>query len=378
MAAQTQSQVVEQREVIAQKVEKEIQRKANLGTKLIHFNRAILQGLPDAGQTQLLADEHRDLIDRLLEKHGRDNYRVLIKRIIGYASEFDDESENHELAQQRANEVHQYLLNAMGVAGLDPSVLFANYFTPANNVLGYSELLSSELALSEEPSHPRYKRVEILYNFFIELPQPAGSNIQKSTMWKIDFGPAGSGFFFSGGVGTLTMLPDGLEGPASAINKSFKFEQLGVSMGLFGKLMKSKKIRKFLKKFPLIRRLLHDLHPQKAGNYAKTSNLLQSVGFSADAVSDGGEFATVEPLSFADMRSFKYYTLSASLSIVGKGEVALIMLHDTSINIFSSGPLIETSPLFAFTMIYGAGVNIAVPDLEAQAVPLGFVQLNDV
>ena len=376
MAAQTKTEVVDQREDIAQKVEKEIQRRANLGTKLIHYNRAILQGLPNSGHAQILADEHRDLIDRLLEKHGRDNYRIIIKRIVGYASEFDNHIQNIDLAQQRANEAHQYFLNAMNVAGISQTELFANYFTSTNNVLGFSEFLSGDL--SGEPVHPRYQRVEILYNFFIELPQQAGANVQKSTMWKIDFGPTGSGFFFSGGVGTLTMLPDGLEGPASSIDKSFKFEQLGVSVGLFGKLLKTKKIRKFVQKFPLIRRLLHDLHPRLPGNYAKTSNLLQNIGFSADAVSEGGEFATVEPLSFADMRSFKYYTLSASLSILGKGEVSLIMLHDTSVNVFSEGPFLETSPLFAFTIIFGAGVNVAVPDLGAQAVPLGFVQLNDV
>lgn len=376
MAAQTQAEVVEQKEEIAQKVEKEILRKVNLRTKLIHYNRAILQGLPEAGQTQLLAEEHRQLIDRLLEKHGRDNYRILIKRINGYASEHDNHIQNIELAQQRANEAHQYLLDAMNLAGISQTELFANSFTPSTHVLGNSEFLSSDL--TDEPNHSRYRRVEILYNFFIELPQPTGTHVEKSTMWKIDFGPTASGFFFSGGAGTLTMLPDGLEGPASAIDKSFKFEQLGVSVGLFGELLKSKKIRKFLQKFPLIRRLLHDLHPQRTGNYAKTSSLLENIGFSADVVSEGGEFATVEPLSFADMRSFKYYTLSASLSILGKGEVSLIMLHDTSVNVFSDGPLIETSPLFAFTMIFGVGLNIAVPDLEAQAVPLGFVQLNDV
>ena len=134
MAAQTKTEVVDQREDIAQKVEKEIQRRANLGTKLIHYNRAILQGLPNSGHAQILADEHRDLIDRLLEKHGRDNYRIIIKRIIGYASEFDNHIQNIDLAQQRANEAHQYFLNAMNVAGISQTELFANYFTSTNNV----------------------------------------------------------------------------------------------------------------------------------------------------------------------------------------------------------------------------------------------------
>lgn len=375
MSAQTNTAVAEQREEIAQKVEKEILRKANLGDKIIHYNRALLLDLPQFDAAELLLDDHYSLIDRLIDKHGRDGYTIRIQRIVGYASEFPDSAQNLAFAQERASEAYQYILDSINLAGIEHDDFFINSFSAASHVIGFGEYFPAELG--QQADHPRYRRVEILYNFTINLPAAPGSDTDKSTMWKIDFGPAGSGFFFQGGVGTLTMLPDGMEGPASPISKSFKFEQLGVSVGLFGKFLKNKRARKFIKKFPLLRRLLHDLHPRLPSNYKKTSKVLGEVGFSVDAVNEGGEFSTVEPLSFDDLRSFKYYTLSASLSILGKGEVALILLHDTRINIFGDGPLYETRPLFAFTMIFGFGANIAVPDLEAQAVPLGFVQLTD-
>jgi hypothetical protein len=210
----------------------------------------------------------------------------------------------------------------------------------------------------EEQDNPLNRRVEILYNLMITLPSPNEAAGPSSTMWKIDFGPAGSGFLLSAGMGTLSMLPDGQNGLNAPISKTFNFEQLGVSVGLFSVLRKLK----FVEKFPLLKRLLKGLDSGKAGNYPKTEALLNNIGFSVDLVSTGGEFSTGEALTFEELRSFNYATVSAGLSIMGKGEGALLMLH--------------SGRFFAYTVILGFGQNIAVPDAELQFIPAGFVQLD--
>jgi len=62
------------------------------------------------------------------------------------------------------------------------------------------------------------------------------------------------------------------------------------------------------------------------------------------------------------MQTFNYNTLSASLSILAKGEATLLLLH--------------SSHFFEPTVIIGLGQNIALPDLEAGIVPMGFVQVD--
>lgn len=351
MNARTKSDIQQQRDESVEKIEREVERKVNLGNALLQHQRLILQDLPFNGQPALLNDEHRQAIENLVEKSAR--YQITVKRIIGYASAIGDEQVNQDLSQQRAEEVHHHLLAAINIYGFTSDEIIS----PNLQILarGESQLPSPGMA---EEDNPLNRRVEIVFILKYVFPTPPGSYTQTSTLWKIDFGPAGSGFFMQGGVGTLTMLPDGNNGLSAPISKPMKFEQIGVSMGLFSKLKKLK----FIKKFPLIRRLLHDLHPERAGNFAKTQSLVQNMGFSVDIINEGGEFQTSTPLSFVDMQWFNYATLSAGISVLGKAEGAMLLLH--------------SGHFFSYTMIFGLGQNIAVPDFEVQFVPAGFVQVT--
>ncbi|MCB1801105.1 MAG: OmpA family protein [Gammaproteobacteria bacterium] len=355
MTATTEAAVAEQRDAQVEKIDLEVERKVNLGNRLLQHHRAILQDLPFNGMPELLTDDHRAAIDRLVEKHGHRNLHIRVKRIVGYASSIGDAQNNLLLSQQRAQAVHQYLLGRVTAAGIDPDEIFSSGFA----VIAKGE---SDLPVPTQPDadHPLNRRVEIVYLLTIDLPAPPdAASGPTSTLWKIDFGPAGAGFFLQAGAGKLTMLPDGGEGsPSEEIEKNFTFEQLGFSIGLFEKLKKAK----FLQRFPLLRRALGTLHPDKPGNYPKTSALLQNIGFSVDLVSVGGEFQTDLRLSFAELQSFNFNTLSASLSILGKGEASLLILHN--------------GHFFSPTVILGVGQNIAVPDVEAGIVPIGFVQVN--
>jgi outer membrane protein OmpA-like peptidoglycan-associated protein len=353
MSAQTNAAVNLQREELVNKVELEVERKINLDTLLYQYHRIILQDLPFNGQPALLDDEHRQAIEKLVDKHLLPSYQIRIGSITGYASSIGEGQNNLLLSQVRAAEVHRYLLEIMDSMGIPHADMLKNNFQVSGK--GESELIDLGVDAQDSPVN---RRVEIVYVLKVTLPQPTGNASTASTQWKIDFGPTGSGFFLSGGVGTLTMLPDGANGPATAITKSIKFEQLGISVGLFEKLKKLK----FVERFPLLKRLLKGLDSDGPANYAKTTNLLQNIGFSVDIVNTGGEFETSEALTFKDMQSFNYATVSAGLSILGKAEGALFMLH--------------SGYFFAYTVIFGAGQNIAVPDAELSFVPAGFVQVT--
>jgi outer membrane protein OmpA-like peptidoglycan-associated protein len=355
VAATTEAAIAEQREAQVERIDQEVDRKVNLDDRILQYHRAILQDLPFNGIPELLTAEHRAAIDRLVEKHGRRNLRIKIKRIVGWASAVGDAQSNQLLSEQRAQAVHQYLLGKVAEAGIDPD----EFFTSGFSVIAKGESdLPFPTNLAED--NPLNRRVEIVYLLTVDLPPPSDAAAgPTSTLWKIDFGPAGAGWFLQAGAGKLTMLPDGGPGsPTSPIEKNFTFEQLGFSIGLFEKLKKAK----FLKRFPRLRRALDSLDLDKAGNYPKTSALLENIGFSVDLVSEGGEFQTDLRLSFVDLQAFNYNTLSASLSILGKGEATLLLLH--------------SSYFFTPTVILGFGQNIAVPDLEAGIVPMGFVQVD--
>lgn len=351
MTAQTKTRVQQQRDELVNKVENEVDRKVNLGNAILQHHRVILQDLPFDGQPGLLNDEHREAIERLVEKNLR--YQITIKRIIGYASKTGDELDNEILSQRRADEVHNHLLTAIGLYGF----IEQDILSPTFSVLAKGE---SDLPhpTNAEFDNPLNRRVEIVFILKYVFPVPTGGEPQTSTMWKIDFGPAASGNLLQAGLGTLTMLPDGENGLNNPVTKSLKFEQLGVSMGLFSKL----KNLKFIKKFPMVRRMLHDLDPERAGNYVRTRNLLQNIGVSMDFVSEGGEFETPIAVSFEQMQNFNYATISAGLSILGKAEGAMLILNSEN--------------FYAFTLIFGVGQNIAVPDFEVQFIPAGFVQVT--
>lgn len=353
MSATSQSAIAQQRGELVNKVESEVQQRIDTDTVLFRYFRVVLQDLPFNGQPALIEDTHRQAIERLVDKQLNPTYRVRVTKIIGYASTIGAEQANLDLSLQRAEAVHQYLMETLAQQGVASEDFLANSFSI--EAQGELNLPSQDI---EEQDNPLNRRVEILYNLMITLPSPNEAAGPSSTMWKIDFGPAGSGFLLSAGMGTLSMLPDGQNGLNAPISKTFNFEQLGVSVGLFSVLRKLK----FVEKFPLLKRLLKGLDSGKAGNYPKTEALLNNIGFSVDLVSTGGEFSTGEALTFEELRSFNYATVSAGLSIMGKGEGALLMLH--------------SGRFFAYTVILGFGQNIAVPDAELQFIPAGFVQLD--
>ena len=172
---------------------------------MIQYHRVILQDLPFDGridgQPGLLNNEHREAIERLVEKNLR--YQITIKRIIGYASRVGDEMDNMVLSQQRADEVHAHLLTSIGLYGFTALEMLS----PKFSVLAKGE---SDLPhpTNAEFDNPLKRRVRIIFILKYTYPLPTGDNPQSSTMWKIDFGPAVSGFFLQAATGTLTMLPD--------------------------------------------------------------------------------------------------------------------------------------------------------------------------
>ena len=120
MAATTEVAIAGQRDEMVDKIDAEVDRKIILDDRILQHHRAILQDLPFNGIPELLTDEHRAAIDRLVEKHGRRNLSIKIKRIIGWASAVGDVQSNQLLSEQRAQAVHQYLLGKVNEAGIDP------------------------------------------------------------------------------------------------------------------------------------------------------------------------------------------------------------------------------------------------------------------
>ncbi len=359
MSAQTQSQVHQQRQELVNKVELEVDRKINLGDSLIQYHRLILQDLPFDGHPELMSLKHRQAIDKLLEKTTR--YHIDVKKIIGYASEVGEADYNLNLSQQRADAVFAYLVEQVEASDLfDDSSFYANIQVQA---MGESKLPAPT---GSEQDNPLNRRVEIVYRLKYVYPSPPGGVQPSSKFWKVDFGPAGAGSVTLGpmdvginvGAGKLTMLPDPDTNQTETLQRNMTFEQLGLSFGLMSKLKKLK----FIEKLPGMKNLLKMLDTGSAANYPKTTALLTHIGFSVDILSSGGEFLTQEALTFEQMQAFNFATFSGSLSILGKGEGSLLMLH--------------SEYFFASTVIFGLGQNIAVPDLEFQFVPAGLVKLS--
>ncbi|MEO0425211.1 MAG: OmpA family protein [Pseudomonadota bacterium] len=357
MTATTQAAVAAQRAAMVEKIDRSRDREINLGDRVLLHLRLMLQDLPFDGIPQLLDDVHRSTLDALVDKHMNPKYRVRIKRITGYASRIGDEVDNLTLSAQRAEAAHQHLLGAITQAGIAPD----DIFMPNFEVVAKGE---SDLPYPPAPNedNPLNRRVEVAYNLFIDLPPHVDASQDpgpRSTLWQIDFGAAGEGWFLQLGAGTLTMLPDGGDqGPTDPVSKPFEFMQAGVSVGLFDKL----KNAKFLQRFPRLRKMLDSLDVDGAGNYPKTSALLDELGFSVDFASVGGQFETSDPLSFHQMRQFNFAVASAGLSVLGKGEMALLLLH--------------SGYFFAPTAIAGVGQNIALPDVGFTIAPLGYVVVD--
>ena len=364
-SAQTAAEKAAAREVHLSKIELEVDRRITLDTGLVQYHRLVLQALPFNGQPDYIADEHKAAMAALIEKRDRTGYRIRIKRIIGFASKLGDDFDNQALSQARVDAVHQFLINTINISGHSVDDMFANNFKKL--AMGESDLPHPT---NDEQDNPLNRRVEIIYILDITFPQPVGSFTQTSTMWKIDFSAAASaslptptkksdfGITMQAGAGSLTMLPDGETGPSTPITRPMRFEQLGISIGLADKL----KNLKFVTKIPGLRQVFKLLDSMSNTPYQKTSQVLQSVGFSVDIISSGGEFRTQYPVSFKDMQGFNFATISAGLSVLGKAEGALLLLHGEH--------------FYDYTMIFGVGQDIAIPDASLQFIPAGFVQVN--
>lgn len=345
------------RDRLVTKVEQHLVHRAELyGKGLIQHFRLILQDLPFDGNPELLADIHRAAIEHLVERATRFDLRIL--SIIGHASQPGDDQYNLNLSQARAEAVYDYLLETIdNHADVTRDILRDDL-----PVVGQGEAMP-QVERADEADDPLNRRVEITFRIRQIFPQSPTDAVPRSRFWKIDFGISGSTpIGLAGGTGTLTMLPDDLTQQATEIEKPLTWEALGLSVSLTGPLRKTK----FIRKFPLIRRLLVNLDRGLPGNYTRTAEVLEATGFSVDLASGGGWFETDEPLAFEDMANFNFAALSSELTLtVGagvSGSATLLLLHSPN--------------FFAYTVNLGVDMSVAFPDAQVAALPLGWVQLE--
>lgn len=356
MSASTGQAVSEQRDVLVDKVEQAVTHKAVLGNQglILHF-RVLLQDLPFAGIPSLLLDEHRDAIDKLVERASTDDIKIFA--ITGHTSEPGTDALNQQLSLDRAEAVFAYLQQAVDAhPGFSDNSLYAGI---RRDGFGENQLAA---ATPEGADNPLNRRVEIRYRIKIIFPQPPGGVVPRSRYWKIDFAAGGGvgskSIGVESGLGTLKMLPDGENDQFQTIQKSLTYKSLGVSVGLLSVLKKLK----FVAKFPKVKKSLEALDSDLPGNYKRTEDFLKNAGFSVDVVSQGGEFETSEPLSFAEMANFNFSTVSGNISLGASGSGSLVLLH--------------SGYFFASTVIYGGGLNIAFPDVALNFVPAAWVQVQ--
>lgn len=345
------------RDRLVAKVEQRLVHRADLyGKGLIQHFRLILQDLPYDGVPELLGDTHRTAIEHLVDRATRFDLRIL--SITGHASQPGNAQYNQGLSQARAEAVHDYLLQVIDSrSDVDQSIVRTDL-----PVTGYGET-QPLVEHQAEADDPLNRRVEIGFRIRHLFPEDPDDAVPRSRFWKIDFGISGSTpIGLEGGTGSLTMLPDDLTMQTAEIEKSMTWEALGLSASLLGPLRKAK----FIRTFPLIRRLLVNLDRGLAGNYRRTGELLEACGFSVDLASGGGWFENDEPLSFEEMANFNFAALSSELTLtVGagvSGSATLLFLHSPS--------------LFAATVALGVDMSVAFPDAQVSALPLGRVQVN--
>lgn len=349
--ASTPDAITAQREALVAKVEQQLSQQVDLaGQGLVQYFRVVLQDLPYAGAPSLLLDEHRQALDRLVDRASRMEIRII--SIVGHTSEPGSSVYNQQLAEQRAQAVFEHLLQAIEDHPLfDDNTLVAG-ITPQ----GWGESQPAQ-PTPDGSDHPLNRRVEIAYRLKIVFPQPPGGSVPRSRYWKVDFS-AGGGIFLEAGLGTLTMLPDDETGQGQELSRPLTYESLGISLGLASYLKKLKAVARF----PKVQRLVGWLDPDLGGNYVRTEAFLKEIGFGVDLVSGGGEFFTGEALSFQEMSRFNFASVTGNLSVVAGAEGVLMMLHSPH--------------FFAYTIIYGTAFDLSVPDLSLGFVPAAWVQVN--
>jgi len=355
-----------QRAALINKIETAVTHKSQLGDQglILHF-RLVLRDLPFAGIPSLLLDEHRQGIETLVDRaKSRD---IKIFSITGHTSEPGSDDYNKTLSESRAQAAFQYLQQ---IVDADP------YFTDSSfyeniRVDGFGENQPVS-PMADESDNPLNRRVEIRYRIKVMFPQPPDGVVPRSRFWKIDFvaggGAGGTGQVPSSkekfvvgldsGLGSLQMLPDDATNQTEILQKPLSYWSLGFSVGILSVLKKLK----FVSRFPKVKRIMETLDADLPGNYKRTEDLLKSAGFSVDLVSTGGEFITQEPLSFEEMATFNFAMISGNVSLGAGAAGSLILLHSGN--------------FYAPTVIYGAGLSIAFPDVGLNFVPAAWVQVD--
>lgn len=352
---------------LIEKVEQAVVHRANLNNQglMLHF-RVVLQDLPFAGQPALLLDEHRQAIARLVDRAARDDVKIF--SVTGHTSEPGTLQYNEGLALQRAQAVFDHLRHTVDQdARFTDNSLYAQI-----EVRGRGET-QPVVAMADEGDNPLNRRVEIAYRIKITFPQPPGGQVPRSRFWKVDFTTGGGAGVGGGsdanrhraigaelGTGTLTMLPDDETGQTQEIMRPLTFESLGISVGLLSLVKKLK----FVKRFPTVKRLLDFLEgaDDAPSAYPVTEELLRNAGFAVDLASEGGGFFVDEPLSFEEMARFNFAQITGELSWLGSATGSLILLHSPN--------------FFASTILYGAGLKLALPDASVEFVPIAWVQVQ--
>ena len=352
MTATTPLARAEQREALVAKIEQQVTHRADLEGKarLLYF-RLLLQDLPYDGAPALLEDVHRAAIDHLVQRASHFDIRII--SIVGHSSAPGDAAYNLDLAERRAQAVQAYMAQAIEASGLFSDNTLVADITPQ----GRGEEQPAQ-PTADDSDHPLNRRVEIAYRLKILYPQDATDGVPRSRHWKVDFAAGGGGFGVESGLGTLTMRPDEETGQTQELKRPLTYQSFGLSIGVTSYLRKLK----FLTRFPKVQRLLKVLDPDLGGNYPRTEAFLEEIGFSVDLASQGGEFVTDEPRSFNEMAFFMYSSLTGNLSLGGSAAGTLMLLH--------------SEYFVAYTVLYGAGMNIAIPDASLDVVPVALVEVD--
>jgi outer membrane protein OmpA-like peptidoglycan-associated protein len=353
MAALTAQERQAQRELCVAKIEQAVTERDDLEGKarLLYF-RVLLQDLPYDGAPSLLEDVHREAIEHLVQRAARFDLRILA--IVGHSSAPGDDATNQDLALRRAQAVRDHLVQAVEASGL-----FADNSLVAGIVPEGRGESQPEVQTLAEADHPLNRRVEIAYRIRIDFPPlvPA-DGVPRSRHWKVDFSAGGGGFVVERGFGTLTMRPDEDTGVTTEDSRSLVYTSFGFSFGITAYLKKLK----WVADYPRVQQLLKVLDPDLGGNYVRTEKFLKEIGFSVDFASHGGEFSTDQPRSFDEMAFFMTASLTGNLSLGGSAVGTAMLLH--------------SERFFAWTIIAGVGMNIAVPDASIGLFPLTLVEVD--
>lgn len=342
--------------------DKLIEKKSLNNGASVQYHRVILTDLPFNGQLNgqpgLLADKHKESIDRVINQAG--HYNIVFHKITGFASQPGSNELNQTLSIDRAEAVRLHILDA-AVPRLDiPTSSYSNMLV---NGVGEQEAPVDDEDLAD---HPLNRRVEITYSLNRSYPVAAGDTVTRSKKWEIEFSePISASSAFKNMEGVLTMHPDDDTGNSEVIKRTFNFNNYGIGVGALSLLNEAKA----LKKYPKILKTLKVLEDPEAGVPLSEKNqesllteMASSVGISWSDKNYGGHFVTEQPLSFEELGEFDYASISYPASFYGPGEVSLLYL---------SSPYLSN-----WTSINRTGDAADVADLKVKVVPMGGIKLQ--